>query len=156
MNSKSCIYLVNCLNTGLILQDLFNKYLTPEVAGALAVEHLCLLDLAGGSVLAGVGQARVVAALAHAAAVQHVALVLLQVVQAVVDIQEAHAAHEARGHRRPLLHAGRRDEEEGRRRNVSLNVLFSISKSVAVEERFVMTPTTKTSLTLQHLASRWR
>lgn len=72
--------------------------LTPEAFSALAVEHLGLLDLAGGAVLAGVGLARVVSALAHAAAVQAVAAVLLQVEHAVVDVQHADAAYQAGGY----------------------------------------------------------
>lgn len=72
--------------------------LTPEAFSALAVEHLGLLDLAGGAVLAGVGLTRVVSALAHAAAVQAVAAVLLQIEHAVVDVQHADAAHQAGGY----------------------------------------------------------
>jgi len=58
----------------------------------LAVEHLCLLDVADATVVAGVGVTGVVAALAHPAAVQHVAAFLPQVVHLVVHVEEADAA----------------------------------------------------------------
>lgn len=88
--------------------------LTPVAFSALAVEHLGLLDLAGGAIPAGVGLTRVVPALAHAAAVQAVAAVLLQVQHAVVDVQHADAAHQAGGDRGPLLDAGGQEERKKR------------------------------------------
>lgn len=85
-------------------------HLTPESFAALAVEHLCLLDLACSSVLAGVGLAGVVSTFAHAAAVQTVPPALLQVQHTVVDIQQADAAHHTCGHRRPLPHTEEKRE----------------------------------------------
>lgn len=90
------------------------RRLTPESFAALAVEHLCLFDLTGGAVLAGVGLTGVVAALAHAAAVQAVAAGLLQVEHAVVDVQHANAAHQTCGHRRSFLNAEARKEQDGK------------------------------------------
>lgn len=90
------------------------RRLTPESFAALAVEHLRLFDLTGGAVLAGVGLTGVVAALAHAAAVQAVAAGLLQVEHAVVDVQHADAAHQTGGHRRSFLNAEARKEQDGK------------------------------------------
>lgn len=77
-------------------------HLTPESFGALAVEHLCLLNLACSAVLAGIWLAGVVATFTHAAAIQTVTTVLLQVEHPVVDIQHVDAAHQTRGHRCPF------------------------------------------------------
>lgn len=89
--------------------------LTPESFAALALEHLRLLDLALSAVLAGVGLARVVPALAHSAPEEAVAAVLLQVEHAVVDVQHADAAHQACADPRPRSHAG----EQNARRDLS-------------------------------------
>lgn len=88
-------------------------WLTGVAVDALAVEHLGLLDLAWSAILARVRLARVVAALAHAGAVQHVATLLLQVVHQVVDIQHAHTAHQTRTDGGSLLHTvdGGRERE---------------------------------------------
>lgn len=72
--------------------------------GAFAVEHLGLFDLASCTVLAGVWLAGVVATLSDAAAIQTVALILLQIEHAVVDIQQADAAHQTCGHPCPFPH----------------------------------------------------
>ena len=79
-------------------------HLTPESFAALAVEHLCLLDLACSAVIARIWLAGVVATFANAAAVQTVTLTLLQVEHPVVDIQQANAAHQTCGHRGPFPH----------------------------------------------------
>lgn len=76
-----------------------SRHLTPESFAALAVEHLCLLDLACCTVLAWIWLAGVVAAFTHTAAVQTVAPVLLQVEHPVVDIKQADAAYQTCGHR---------------------------------------------------------
>lgn len=90
----------------------FCRHLTPESFAALAVEHLCLLDLARSTVFAGIWLAGVVAAFTHAAAVQTVATVLLQVEHPVVHIQHADAAHQTCGHRCPLPYTeGRKGKE---------------------------------------------
>lgn len=68
------------------------------------MEHLCLLDLARGTVFAGIWLAGVVAAFAHAAAVQTVTTALLQVEHAVVHVQHADAADQTRGHSCPFPH----------------------------------------------------
>lgn len=62
------------------------SHLTPESFAALAVEHLCLLDLACCSVLAGIWLAGVVPTFTYTTAIQTVAAVLLQVEHTVVDI----------------------------------------------------------------------
>lgn len=62
------------------------SHLTPESFAALAVEHLCLLDLARGAVLAWIWLAGVVATFTYTAAIQTVTAVLLQVEHTVVDI----------------------------------------------------------------------
>lgn len=69
------------------------------------MERLRLPGLAECPVAARVGLARVAATLAHAGAVQHVAGLFLQVVEHVVDVQHAQAAHQAGGDRRLLLYA---------------------------------------------------
>ncbi len=84
--------------------------LTRETIDTFAVEHLGFFDLAGGSVLAGVWHARIVAALAHAWAVQNAAAILLQVIEQVVDVQHADAAHQARWNWRPLLYTARTNQ----------------------------------------------
>lgn len=76
----------------------FSSRLTPESFAALAVEHLCLLDLARCAVLAGIWLAGVVATFTYAAAIKTVATVLLQVEHTVVDIEHADTAHQACGH----------------------------------------------------------
>lgn len=89
----------------------FFFFLTPESFAAPAVEHLSLLHLARATVLTWVGQAGVVATLAHPAAVQTVASVLLQVQHPVVDVQQADAADQTRGHPGPFHHAAEGEEE---------------------------------------------
>lgn len=89
------------------------RNLTPESFAALAVEHLCLLDLACSAVLTGIWQAGVVATFTHTAAVQTVAAVLLQVEHSVVDVQHADAAHQTCGHRCPFPYAERRNTKFG-------------------------------------------
>lgn len=69
------------------------------------MEHLGLLDLARGAVLAGIWLARVVATFPDAAAVQTVAAALLQVQHSVVDVQQADAARQAGRHSCPLSDA---------------------------------------------------
>lgn len=72
--------------TRTVIRSRFFPGLTPESFAARAVEHLCLLDLARSSVLAGIWLAGVVATFTYAAAIQTVAAVLLQVEHTVVDI----------------------------------------------------------------------
>lgn len=87
------------------------RHLTPESQAALAVEHFSLLDLACGAVLAGIGQAGVVATFAHTAAVQTVTSVLLQVEHPVVDVQQTDAADQTCGHPGPFHHTeGEKDQ----------------------------------------------
>lgn len=74
---------------------LFSHQLTREAVDALAMEHLCLLHLAASSVLTRVGVARVVATLSDPSAIQHIPLFLLELVDQVIDVQHAYAAHKA-------------------------------------------------------------
>lgn len=80
----------------------FSWHLTPESFAALAVEHLCLLDLACSTILAGIWLAGVVSTFTYTTSVQTVTAVLLQVEHSVVDIQHADAANEACGHLCPF------------------------------------------------------
>lgn len=79
----------------------------------LAVEHLCLLDVADAPMVAGVGVAGVVATLAHPTAIQHIAAFLPQVVHLVVHIQEADAALQANRSRSTLCHSERTKDMVG-------------------------------------------
>lgn len=97
----------------------FCWHLTPESFAALAVEHLCLLDLACSAVIARIWLAGVVATFTNAAAVQTVTLALLQVEHPVVDIQQANAAHQTCGHRGPFPHT-----EQWGKNVMSFNVFF--------------------------------
>lgn len=114
----------------------FCWHLTPESFAALAVEHLCLLDLACSAILAGVWLAGVVATFTHAAAVQTVTAVLLQVEHPVVDIQHADAAHETCGHRCPSPYA-----EERKGTNVVSFIVFLSTQSLI--EPASITPLTR-------------
>lgn len=78
--------------------------LTPEAPATLAVEHLSLLDLAFGTVLAGIRLAGVVPTFANPAAKKAVAVALLKVEHPVVDVQHADAAHQTRGDPCPFPH----------------------------------------------------
>lgn len=108
--------------TAILTLPLFS-HLTPETFAALAVKHLCLLHLARGAVLAGIWPAGVVATFSYTAAVQTVTAVLLQVEHAVVDIQQADAAHQACGHGSLL---SRTKKKKGRKNshNCSVNSTF--------------------------------
>lgn len=79
----------------------------------LAVEHLCLLDVADATMVAGVGMTGVVAALAHPAAIQHIAAFLPQVVHLVVHIQEADAALQAGCSRGTICHPEGTEDKVG-------------------------------------------
>lgn len=68
---------------------------TRETVDTFAVENLSFFDLTGCSVLAGVWQAWVVATLANGRTVQNTAAILLQIIDKVVDVQHADAAHQA-------------------------------------------------------------
>lgn len=107
------------------VKDSFCRHLTPESFAALAVEHLCLLDLAFCTVLAGIWLAGVVAAFTHAAAVQTVAPVLLQVEHPVVDIQQANAAYQTCGHCCPFPYT--EEEREGERMSFTTHNLTESS-----------------------------
>lgn len=98
--------------------------LTPKSFAALAVEHLCLLDLACSAILAGIRLTGVVATFAHAAAVQAITAILLQVEYPVVDIQQADAAHQTCGHRCPFPYT--EGKKKVKRKNVmSFNVFLT-------------------------------
>ena len=108
------------------------------------MEHLGFLGLAEGAVLAGVGLTRVVTALAHPGAVQHVAALLPEVVHHVVDVQHADAADQAVGDRRALPHTEReereRERERGRERKRGTGLLTKQSpqSTAAVTTQFCL------------------
>lgn len=77
------------------------------------MEHLCLLDVADATMVAGVGMTGVVAALAHPAAIQHIAAFLPQVVHLVVHIQEADAALQAGCSRGTICHPEGTEDKVG-------------------------------------------
>lgn len=99
--------------------DPFCWWLTPESLAALAVEHLCLLDLACSPVLAGIWLAGVVATFAHTTAVQTVATILLQVEHSIIDVQHADATHQTRGQCCPLSNT---EDRKGNTREIHFNV----------------------------------
>lgn len=88
------------INFSKVCNSLFNDEtlirccLTPEAPATLAVEHFSLLDLAFGTVLAGIGLTGVVPTLTNPAAKETVPVALLKVEHPVVDIQHADAAHQ--------------------------------------------------------------
>lgn len=79
----------------------------------LAVEHLCLLDMADATMVTGVGVTGVVAALAHPAAIEHVTAFLPQVVHLVVHVQEADAALQAGGSCSMICHPEGTEDKVG-------------------------------------------
>lgn len=89
------------------------------------MEHLRLLDLARGAVLAGIWLAGVVAAFTYAAAVQTVAAILLQAEHAVVDVEHADAAHQTRGYGCLLSRTEKKTKQKRNKlHNRSLNSTF--------------------------------